>query len=205
MANYNPEALAMGMERPIPGQSLTNSPDEKYPWEGPPKQAALKDATEKIFMNLISDESLPKVVEALSSGITVADLTQVILKQGFQKGEFNPDVMTLLVEPVMYMLLSIGEKAGIANMKLYRGEEMDEEPTEESNMALADEAKEMTQLSRNPKSFDDVKPKEIRKGMISPELEEQLQQKDLGSLLAKKEKEIEEIPSLLNRGDQDGR
>jgi hypothetical protein len=202
---YNEEALQLGMERPIPGQSLTKNPDEKYPWEGPPKVTALKDATEKIFLNLISDESLPQIVEALSSGIPVGDLTQIILRDGFQKGEFNPDLMTMLVEPIMYMLLSIGEKAGIQNMKLYRGEELDEEPDAEENMALANEAKTMQEISRNPKSFADIKPKEIRKGIISPELEEQLQTKDIGSLLSRREKEIEEIPSLLDRGDQDGR
>ena len=32
-------------ERPIPGQSLTNSPDSKYPWEQPPVYTDIEAAT----------------------------------------------------------------------------------------------------------------------------------------------------------------
>ena len=39
MEEYNQagiDALAT-TGRPIPGQSLTNDPDQSYPWEGPPE------------------------------------------------------------------------------------------------------------------------------------------------------------------------
>ena len=31
------------MEGPVPGQSLTNSPDQAYPWEGEPKYTSVND------------------------------------------------------------------------------------------------------------------------------------------------------------------
>ena len=36
---YNQEGInaLVNSSRPIPGQSLTESPDTSYPWEGPPE------------------------------------------------------------------------------------------------------------------------------------------------------------------------
>ena len=49
----------------------------------------------------------------MSNGIPVNTISQVMLREGFNKGKFNPDMMLNLLEPTMYMLMAIAEKAGI--------------------------------------------------------------------------------------------
>ena len=38
------------MQRPIPGQSLTNSPDTPYPWEQPTEFTEIQPAIESMFI-----------------------------------------------------------------------------------------------------------------------------------------------------------
>lgn len=49
----------------------------------------------------------------MSQKTPVADIANLLLTAGFQKGKWNPDMMLSLLEPTMYMLLAIAEKAGI--------------------------------------------------------------------------------------------
>ena len=45
-------------EAPIAGQSLTNAPDQAYPWEQPPEMTSVKEAREKIFLDLLEPQRL---------------------------------------------------------------------------------------------------------------------------------------------------
>ena len=38
-------------EGPIPGQSMTASPDSKMPWDGPPEFAGLQEASQDLFLS----------------------------------------------------------------------------------------------------------------------------------------------------------
>ena len=84
---------------PIPGQSLTNDPDQPYPWE----KSNL----------LLQPEAMKNIVGALANGAAVADLSTAVLYAKFFEGEINADTMLLLVEPVMYLMMAIGEEANI--------------------------------------------------------------------------------------------
>ena len=50
LEEYDPAGIeAIGKAgRPIPGQSLTNSPDSKYPWEQPPQFTNFKEALDYV-------------------------------------------------------------------------------------------------------------------------------------------------------------
>jgi len=111
-------------EKPIPGQSLTNSPDQAYPWEGAPELTSTKDAIQKIFLELLKDENLEMFAGLMAKKVPVADLATMIGMASFTKGKMNPDLMMTIIEPTMYMLLSIAEKVGIEPV-IYRGEEED--------------------------------------------------------------------------------
>ena len=54
--NYSVEDLEKlaTMNRPIAGQSLTNSPEQQYPWERPTKYNSVQPAIEAIFVELFS-------------------------------------------------------------------------------------------------------------------------------------------------------
>ena len=41
--------------KPVPGQSLTNDPDNPYPWESPPEFVNVNTAIDSIVMNILSD------------------------------------------------------------------------------------------------------------------------------------------------------
>ena len=97
----------------IPGQSLTNSPDEPYPWEGPPQITSQKEAMNKIFLEIIKPENMETLGTAMSDGIPIAGLAEVLIKTSFQKGKINADLAVTLMEPTMYMLLSVAEKIGV--------------------------------------------------------------------------------------------
>ena len=114
----NPNAIAKEAEQflfegPTPGQSLTNSPNNPYPWEKAPEITSVKVATEQIFFDLLKEDNLTTVATLMSQRTPVADIANLLLTAGFQKGKWNPDLMLLLMEPTMYMLMAIAEKAGI--------------------------------------------------------------------------------------------
>ena len=125
--DYNPEGIAAiaGTGRPIPGQSLTNDPNQSYPWEGPPEFVKVNEAIEYIFKSLIGDsQRLTSLLEVLDSKtLPIAGMAQILLESGFRQGKWNPDLMLLLIEPTAYMIMGLAERAEIE----YEVQEDDEE------------------------------------------------------------------------------
>lgn len=101
------------MARPIPGMSLTNDPESPAPFEGPPEFTKKKDALEAIFSGLIEENTYVQLIEALSNGIPVINVVQVILYEGFKQGKWNPDLFLLLIEPTAYIIMALAERAGV--------------------------------------------------------------------------------------------
>lgn len=161
----NPNAIAKEaepflFEGPTPGQSLTNSPDNPYPWEKAPEITSVKVATEKIFFDLLKEDNLTTVATLMSQRTPVADIANLLLTAGFQKGKWNPDMMLNLLEPTMFMLLSIAEKIGL-DPKITRDDdefEIDDEETSSKNLQVASELKNSVGKGG---SFSDVKMKKI--------------------------------------------
>ena len=100
-------------EAPIPGQSLTNSPDQPYPWEQPAEFANPRDAIDAILTQLLQPEAVKEIINALSNGASVGDLAMAITYAKFTEGKISPDTMLLVMEPIMYLIMSIGEEANI--------------------------------------------------------------------------------------------
>ena len=104
-------SLATG--RPVPGQSLTNSPDQKYAWEQPTEFTSVREATLYVFEILTVPDTVSNLLNSVNSGVGVIDLASIVLYSGFLEGKWNPDVMTLLMEPTMFMIMALAEKAEI--------------------------------------------------------------------------------------------
>ena len=123
--------------KPIPGQSLTNDPDNPYPWESPPEFVNVNAAIDSIVMNMLSDEEkLANIIEVLASGeIPIAGIAQIILEDGFRKGKYNPDLMLLLAEPLMVILMALAERAGIRYYEIYQGEGSELSGEEQAELA----------------------------------------------------------------------
>jgi hypothetical protein len=176
------EALPHVFERPIPGQSLTNSPEQKYPWDNPPEITSQREATERVFLDLIKPDNMETVSTLMADGMPVADVAQMLLMAGFTKGKFNPDMMLNLLEPTMFMLLSIAEKIGL-DPKITREDdefEIDDDETSSSNLQVASELKNSIGKGGG---FSNVKMKKISPTSVGNlNVKEQLESLDTAKL-----------------------
>jgi len=186
------KAMAIG-GRAIPGQSLTNDPENPAPFEQPPKYTTVHDACEEIFDNLVDEEVLPGIIDALDDLNPIMDITQAILFKGFTDGKWNGDLMIMLIEPVAYILLALAERFGIEPM-IYHGEEDDDEEVKTLGIKMSEERiakmKKFKELGKVPNGIVD-------KGIMDeikdlPEME---------SLLGSKQKP--EAPSLMEKPEEE--
>ena len=173
--------------RPIPGQSLTNSPEEPYPWEGPPEFTDVKDALDYVFAELLEEESLVPILKSISSGVPIADITAQIAYVGFREGKWNPDMVLLIIEPLMYILMALAEKADIQYV-IY-GEEQFDDIDVDSKIDKADsQNKNLTQLAQE--KMGGAISKEIPKGAIPADIIKEIEQIDIPqSLMARPQEE----------------
>tara|TARA_R100000008_G_C3517685_1_gene132254 strand:- start:125 stop:751 length:627 start_codon:yes stop_codon:yes gene_type:complete len=119
------------MNRAIPGESLTANPDEPRPWEQPPEFTTMQEALDSIVSSLLEEETYLSIVGAVKEGIPISDVVQQILYIGFNQGKWNPDLLMMLLEPLMYVVMALCEKSGV-EFTLYRGEEQDEDVSSET-------------------------------------------------------------------------
>ena len=98
---------AQKMQRPMPGQSLTNDPENPLPFEQPPRFVDKSDALEFLFASFVEERKYIALMSALKRGISIMDLTKVLLTSGFQDGMWNYDLMLILIEPVSYTHLTL--------------------------------------------------------------------------------------------------
>lgn len=185
-----PVSSTIRLNRPIPGQGLTSDPENPYPWEKPPEFTDLEDGLQYVFGRLINPEAYVSIMNVIDDGTALMDITQGILFKGFTEGKWNPDLMMMLAEPTTYMLMALAERADI-DFKVYKGEEEDED-TESTLFNIDIDKQKLKELRSVSKS------KEIPKGMIPKEIEEQIEELPASSLLSKPEEE-EPADSLLGR------
>ena len=115
---------------PIPGESLTASPDTPTAWERPPEFTDQEDAMRAVYFELTEQDTLRKLINIISEGVALDEIAQVILYKGYRSGKFNPDMVLLLAEPTIYLLIAIADYADIKDYVLYEGEEEDDPDTQ---------------------------------------------------------------------------
>jgi hypothetical protein len=178
--------------RPIPGQSLTNSPEEPYNWEKPAEYTNTKEAMMFVFESLTVPETTANILLSLNKGIGIIDIASITLYTGFTEGKWNPDLMMLLMEPTMYMIMALAEKAEIEYV-------MDAEDEIEEEEILGDKA--VKEIEKGIGSLDAIRkqaaqrvspqsvPQEVREIIeetnIEPSILERVEQEQNKSLLSK--------------------
>ena len=178
--------------RPIPGSSLTNSPDNPYPWEQPAQYTELQPAIDALFLELSEPEAFHSIMDLVRNDVPVGDIAQVVLTDGFQKGLWNPDLMLLLMEPTMYMLIAFAEKAGIQDYVTYEGEQDDPED-EDEQLAGVEEAINIAQSRVVSKVKSGALPRDIEEKLkeftppVQPSLLEKPETNEPESLLGREE------------------
>jgi|TARA_R110002153_G_scaffold57359_2_gene157808 hypothetical protein len=177
---------------PIPGQSLVNDPSQPYPWEQAPEFANPKDALDYMVATIFQPEPMKEIVGALANGAAVADIAMVMLYAKFTEGKFNPDVLMLLAEPVMYVIMAIGEEANIKyNI---------EDSNDLDNLDKEDDAEEEKEKIKEFKTvFEDIKNGTTKKGIEPSKI---TSDKIPQNILDKVKEEGPAIRSLLGKGEE---
>ncbi len=180
--------------RPIPGQSLTNSPEEPYNWEKPAEFSNPKEAMLYTFELLTEPETTANVLINITKGVSIIDIASIILYQGFTEGKWNPDLMTLLMEPTMFILMALAEKAEIpykldsaddSDVEEIMGEKAVEKIEQEIGALEQIRKKAVQQVS--PQSVPDDVREVIEKTEIQPNLLEKVEEVKNNRLLSKGE------------------
>ena len=171
----------------MPGQSLTDDPENPNAWEKPPQFTSIDKATEYLFEFMIEEERYMTLIDALEEGMSIMDLTQLVLFEGFRNGKWNPDLLMLLAEPLCYMLLAFCERADIDPV-IYSEEDDD----------LADEAT-LFNVSNNKAKLNNISKSSIPSGVLSDQIEQEIKTADLPSLLSKDNTVERNNESLLGR------
>jgi len=164
--------------RSIPGQSLTNDPDQRYEFEKAPEITNLREGIEYFFTKVVDEETYPEIMELVMEGIPIMEIVQTILFAGFDKGVWNPDLMLLLAEPSTYIIMALAERAGI-DYVIYAEEEEEEEAENLASGATVDIGKYMK-----------TKFQDIPKGAIPEEIQERIEEIPVESLMAPQEKSL---------------
>ena len=112
---------------PVPGESLTSASDMPKAWERPSQYTDQDEAMEEIYMELTSPDNLMPLIDMIDEGTPLDQIAQVVLYRGYTQGLYNPDLMTLLIEPTLYLLIAIADYAKIKDYVLYEGEDEDPE------------------------------------------------------------------------------
>jgi|TARA_R100001086_G_scaffold114296_1_gene58394 hypothetical protein len=180
--------------RPIPGQSLTNSPEEPYNWEKPAEFSNPKEAMLYTFGLLTEPETTANILINVTKGVSIIDIASIVLYQGFLEGKWNPDLMILLMEPTMYMVMALCEKAEIP----YKLDSADDEDVEE---IMGDKAVE--KIEQEIGALDQVRRKAVQQ--VSPQsvpadVKEVIEQTEIQPSLLEKVEEVKSN-SLLSKGE----
>ncbi len=113
------EGVGNPFDTPVPGQSLTDTPGN-YPWEHPPQYEQTLMRLQIFFGKHYQTKNncLEQTIGMLDAGVPVEAIARVLLFGGFMEGKFSPDVAFIITEPLMKMILSIGVKANVNNIRI---------------------------------------------------------------------------------------
>ena len=208
MAVQNPEHLdieAFGglspFNRPVPGQSLTNDPANKAPWESPPTFTTVQDATVALVEDCFSEENFKMIALALADDMPVGNLAAIILQEGFNKGAWNADLLMMLMEPLMYILMAIAEKCDIDYL-LYEGDTYESYEDEDNPEEVVKNLKSMSGNIRENLALKDLRPTQISEKSVPKKVLQKIEQiepsQEILSLLERRKQE-KQPESLLAR------
>ena len=145
MTDITEQQGAALIDGPIPGESLTQDPQNPQPWETPPEYTNLEDFIDDLFLNITSEDNLDGVLDPMRQGIPIEDVAQLLLFQAFASGKITTDLMMSAIEPTVYMLIGLATFAKIEDPVLYPEDDMS-----------VDEEDEITALEQAARDDEDV-------------------------------------------------
>ena len=184
----NPESAdkLINYTGPVPGQSLTNSPNQKYPWESPPQLTNRREAELYILEELTDKEKFIALTDAISDGLPIDVMTRTYLLSGYSRGLWDVDLMMLLVESVGFIIMALAEKVGL-RYELYAGDDEEDAAEDVNQDAKLEEASDLVRDGIKKISLKSLKLPTGETGELQQKIEEI------------PEETVEEVKGLLDR------
>ena len=190
----------MNRGRPIPGQSLTNDPEQPNTWEKPPEFTVPREAMHYLLERLLDPAVAENTLISIINGVGIIDIASIMLYTGFIEGKWSPDLMLLLAEPTMYMIMALAEKAEVDYIL----------DTGDSKVREATPTEQISSMKEGNTYLDSLRFKAaegVSEQSIPKELREEIAQLELPSSLLEKVQDQEPEPetdenSLLARGEE---
>ena len=173
-------------DAPIPGQSLTNSPDKPHAFERPPQFTSIDDLMLYFADILLEADTYTEMMKLLARGQTGDTLAQMILYTNFTEGKLTPDLMLLAYEPLVLFIMAMAERVNIEYQLDDDGTELDELDSEETQKVgnVMNDITKMYNQSKQAKELDGMQ----KAASLKPELQKEIE-----------EAPVEEVKSLLSR------
>jgi len=173
-------------DAPIPGQSLTNSPDKPHAFERPPEFTSIDDLMLYFADILLEADTYTEMMKLLARGQTVDSLAQMILYTNFTEGKLTPDLMMLAYEPLVLFIMAMAERVNID----YEFDDDDiglEDLDAEETAKVGNVMQDITKMYKHSKQDADLEGMQ-KSAALKPELKQ-----------AVEEAPVEEVKSLLSR------
>lgn len=118
-----PPAAQVALSRPVPGQSLTHAVGQ-MPWQHPPQFTKLEEALNFIMDQVTEPLHLKEMFRLFDLGISVDEMTRVIIFAGFTTGKFTPDLGIMLYKPLLLGIMAIAHRAGMKDTRVLQPHKM---------------------------------------------------------------------------------
>lgn len=133
----------MTQDQPVPGQSLTQDPEQKLPYERPPEFTDQRKFTDYLFLELTDPDRLPTFLDVIRNQVPVEVIAQKVLQTQFKKGKISVDLLMLMIEPTMYMIISLASYANIEPIIAPDLEDEDEESRDDMTAKYREAARKL--------------------------------------------------------------
>lgn len=159
------ELSDMFQDHPIPGQSLTQDPDQRLPYETPPEFTEQREFIDHLFNEMTDETKLPGILDALRMGVPVEDVSLRVLRSELRKGSINTDMLLLCIEPTIYITIALATYADI-DPTLYPEGDFDEE---EANSEMALRFRKAAQAMSTPDEEEKVTVNDFQAPAVLPQ------------------------------------
>ena len=166
---------------PIPGQSLTASPDTER-FQKPPEESNPEKVLAFAMKRLKNTDMKERMLDLLLSGLPVEFLVKNITKAGFMEGKYSPDVAELITPALTIFIIDMARNEDIP-VKVFMDEGVSPEQQAEQDQKLA-----MVMEEQRP---------ELARGIRAVKFEDQLKErsaKATESIAARKKINEKEMP-----------
>lgn len=146
-------------EKPIPGQSLTDTP-KNAPYERPPEISKPEEALKMHMQRLSDPEKMGAVMDMLETGLDVVTITEGYLRSAVANGIHSVDVSMLVAPAIHKYIKTTADKLGIDYEEGL--EDVEEKISQEKSIRFAKAKNKLAKEKNNLKETPSVK------NMVSP-------------------------------------